>query len=68
MAEPESAHGELTPVDQQYDAKRFLTMLVVTLVLAIALIFTIASIKFMDFSWTPFAHDFAKHTLETSTF
>ena len=66
MAEVESAHGKLSPVDQQWTAPRFMALLVVTLIVAIAVIFTIASVKYMDFSYYPFAHDFVKHTFESS--
>lgn len=70
MAEQESAHGKLSPVDQAYNANRFLVLLVGTLVVALAVIFTIASIRpsGVNFGWSPFAHDLVKHTVETSTF
>ena len=44
----------------------FLLLLVVTLVIALSIIYTIASIKTGDFSWHPFAHDMVRHTLESS--
>lgn len=68
MAEMESAHGKLSPVDQQWTAPRFIALLFGTLVVALIIIFTIASLKHMDFSWYPFAHDLGRHTFETSTF
>ncbi len=68
--EQESARGKLSRVDQEWNAKRFLALLAGTLLVALAIIFTIASIRpsGVDFGWSPFAHDHVKHTFETSTF
>ena len=67
MAEIESAHGKLSSVDQKYTAPRFIATLVVTLLIALAIIYTIASFRGgqVDFTWSPFAHDLVKHTVET---
>lgn len=69
MAETESAHGNLSTVDQKYTAPRFLAILVVTLLIALAVIYLIASFRpgQVDFSWSPFAHDLVKHTFETGS-
>lgn len=66
MSQPESAHGKLTPVDQRYTGTRFMIMLAGTLVVALVIIFVMASVKNGDFSWHPFAHDLGRHTFETS--
>lgn len=70
MAEQESAHGKLSPVDQAWTAKRFIALLAGTLLVALAIIFTLASIRpsGVSFSWHPLAHDFEKHTFEHSSF
>lgn len=70
MAEQESAHGKLSPVDQAWTANRFLVTLIVTLLVALAIIFTIASIRpsGVDFGWEPLAHDPEKHVFESSSF
>lgn len=67
MAETESAHGKLSTVDKKYTAPRFIAMLGGTLLLALALIYTIASFHGgqVDFSWNWRAHDIVKHTVET---
>jgi hypothetical protein len=69
MAEMESAHGKLSSVDQKWTAPRFLGLLTATLLAALAIIYTIASVRpsGTDFSWHPFAHDLVKHTVESST-
>ena len=69
MSEPvESAPGKLSPVDQKWTGQRFIMLLVATLTVALVAIYVTASIKSGDFSWSPLAHDFMKHTFETSTF
>ncbi len=65
--EQESAHGKLSPTDQAWNAPRFLVLLTATLTVALAVIYTIASIKYGDFSWHPLAHDPVRHTFESST-
>lgn len=67
MAETESAHGKLSTVDQKYTAPRFIAMLAGTLLVALAVIYTIASFHGgqVDFTWSPFAHDIVRHTIET---
>lgn len=64
-SQTESAHGKLSPVDQQYNAQRFMLLLVVTLLASLAILFVLASLKFGDFSWNPLAHDPVKHTFES---
>lgn len=66
MAEKESAHGKLSKVDQEWDATRFMGLLVGTLTVAMIVIYSIASYKFMDFSYEPFAHDPIQHVFESS--
>lgn len=66
MSQPESAHGKLTPVDQKYTGTRFMALLAGTLLVALVIIFLIASVKSGDYSWHPFAHDLDRHTFETS--
>lgn len=66
MSEPESAHGKLSPIDQQWTAIRFVVLLAVTLTIALIIIFVISSIKSGDFSYMPFAHDIVRHTVESS--
>lgn len=66
MSEIESAHGKLSPVDQAWTGSRFIGLLLVTLTIALIVIYTIASVKSGDFSWHPFAHDLERHTLESS--
>jgi hypothetical protein len=68
MAEFESAHGKLSPVDQKFTAQRYIALLAVTLVVALIIIYFIAGVKRGDFSYHPFAHDWGKHALEHSTF
>lgn len=68
MSEPaESAHGKLSPVDQQWTGNRFMALFVATLGAALVVIYVIASVRSGDFSWEPFAHDVVRHTLETSS-
>ncbi|HJL20549.1 MAG TPA: hypothetical protein RMH99_33135 [Sandaracinaceae bacterium LLY-WYZ-13_1] len=66
MSETESAHGNLSKVDQQWTGPRFVGLLFGTLLVALVVIYVIASIKSGDFSYEPFAHDIVEHTLETS--
>ena len=67
MSEPESAHGKLTPVDRRFTGPRFMVLLAGTLLVALTIIFLIASVKSGDYGWYPFAHDLERHTLETSS-
>jgi hypothetical protein len=62
----ESAHGKLSEVDQKWTGPRFMGLLVGTLLVAITIIFTCASLKSGDFSWNPLAHDPVKHSLQSS--
>jgi hypothetical protein len=66
MAEIESAHGKLSPVDQQWTAQRYIALLGATLVVALIVIYVIASLKSGDYRWFPFANDWAKHFFESS--
>jgi len=66
MAEAESAHGKLSKVDQEWNANRFLVLLVVVLGVAFAIIYSIASLKSGDWSWYPFAHQIDPHVIESS--
>lgn len=66
MSEPESAHGKLSPIDQQWTGIRFVVLIAVTLTIALIIIFVIAGLKSGDFSYAPFAHDVVRHTLESS--
>ena len=66
MAEKESAHGELSKVDQEWTGRRFMALLVGTMTVALIVIYSIASYKTMDFSWHPLAHDPVDHVVETS--
>ena len=66
MAEQESAHGKLSQVDREWNGPRFMALLVGTLVVALIIIYSIASYKTMDFSWDPLAHDPGRHVFETS--
>lgn len=68
MAEMESAHGKLSPVDQQWTAPKFIALLFGTLLIALTFIYIIASVKSGDYTWSPFAHDIVKHTVESSSF
>lgn len=70
MAEMESAHGKLSPVDQKWTAPRFLALLAGTLVVALAFLYFIASFHGdrPNFGWDPLAHDIVKHTVESSSF
>lgn len=70
MAEAESAHGKLTPIDKQFNNKVFMALLVGTMTVALIIIYVIASHPFgeTDFGWYPFAHDPIKHVVEHSTF
>jgi hypothetical protein len=68
IEEQESGHGKLTALDQRWTGERFVVLLLITLTVALAIIFVSASVGSMDFSWDPFAHDLVKHTVETSTF
>lgn len=68
MSEKESAHGELSAVDQAWTGPRFIALLFASLGVALIVIYVIASIKYGDFEWSPLAHDPIKHTFETSTF
>lgn len=43
--------------DQTWNGPRFHVLLAVTLTIALAVIYTIASIKTGDFSWNPLAND-----------
>lgn len=69
MAEMESAHGKLSPVDQKWTAPRFIALLTGTLLVALTFLYFIASFHGgkVDFSWDPFAHDIVKHTVESSS-
>jgi hypothetical protein len=68
MSEPaESAHGKLSPVDQKWTGPRFIGLLVVTLAVALVIIYVSAGLKDGDYRWSPFAHDLIEHTFETST-
>lgn len=66
MAEIESAHGKLSKVDQEWDANRFMMLLVATMVVALIVIYSIASYKFGDFSYNPLAHDPVEHSIPSS--
>jgi hypothetical protein len=66
MSETESAHGKLSEVDQTWTGPRFMALLVGTLIVALAILFTAASIKTGDFTWHWRAHDIVKHTVESS--
>lgn len=66
MAEMESAHGKLSPVDQNWTAPKFIALLTGTLLVALTVLYIIASVKTGDFSYQPFAHDLVKHTIESS--
>lgn len=68
MAEFESSHGKLSPVDQAWTAQRFIALLAGTVVVALIIIYFIAGVKSGDFTWNPLAHDWAKHALEASSF
>jgi hypothetical protein len=68
MAEMESAHGKLSPVDQKWNAPKFLVLFVVALFAGLSFIYLISSIKSGDYGWSPFAHDIVKHTIESSSF
>ena len=61
MTEQESAHGKLSPVDQQWTGPRFIGLLFVSLLIALAVIYFIASVKSGDYSWSPLAHDPIEH-------
>ena len=67
MSETESAHGNLSAVDREYNGPRFFVLLVATLVVALIVIYSIASYKFADFAWNPLAHDPVEHSLQSST-
>ena len=62
--ERESAHGRLTPVDVEWTGERFVLVLALTMTVALAIIYTIASLKHGDFTWNPLAHDIVRHSLE----
>jgi hypothetical protein len=63
----ESAHGKLSEVDQKWDGPRYLVLTVITLAVALTIIYVCASVKHGDFRWNGFlSHDFAKHTFESS--
>ena len=66
MAEAESAHGKLSPVDQKWTSTRFLMLLVGVLLVAFAIIYVISSLKTGNWVWHPTAHDWVQHTFETS--
>lgn len=65
-SQTESAHGKLSPVDQQHNAQRFMLLLFVTLLASMVTLFVLASLKSGDFSWHPLAHDIEKHSFESS--
>lgn len=67
MSEKESAHGELSAVDQVWTGPRFIVLLIASLVVAFLVIIAIASVKHGG-AWEALAHDPIKHTFETSTF
>lgn len=58
----ESAHGKLSPVDRAWTGTRFVGLLVVTLTLALALLYFLASVRSGEYAWDTFlAHDIVKH-------
>ena len=66
MEEAESGHGKLTPVDQAWTGPRFLILLAVTLTVAMAILFVVASLGKND--WAPpwLAHDPVEHVVTSS--
>lgn len=66
MAEIESAHGKLSKVDQEWNAQRFMMLLVGTMIVALIVIYAIAAYKFGDWSYNPLAHDLIEHTFPSS--
>ncbi len=68
MSETESAHGKLAEVDQKFDGPRFMMLLVGTLVVAVSVIFLMASYKSGNFGWNPLSHEIVRHSLESSSF
>lgn len=53
-------NAALAKVDAEYDGKKFITLLFVSLVIALIVIYVLASIGTGDFSWKPFGNE-AKH-------
>ena len=66
MSEPESAHGNLSSVDQRWTGPRLIVLFVVTLTIGLTIIYVNSSLQTGDFSWHPFAHDLVRHTIESS--
>lgn len=66
MSEAESAHGKLSKVDREWTSTRFMVLFSVTIVVTLVILFSIASVKLNDWTWTPIAHDPIPHTLQSS--
>ncbi len=57
MDEDQRVKERLDRDDKVWDGPRLNILLAVSLAIAIAVIYTIASVRSMDFTWNPLAHD-----------